>query len=58
MVDAMGAGDDTALRGLPEHFGEAHHQHGVGRDDVGLQLRPVIYVRVAFFLSFRAYIPT
>src|SRR6266566_4201907 len=25
LVDAMGTGDDAALRGLPEHFGEAHH---------------------------------
>ena len=30
LIDAMGAGDDAALRGLPEHFGEAHHRHGAG----------------------------
>jgi len=30
LVDAMGTGDDAALRGLPEHFGEAHHWHGAG----------------------------
>ena len=30
LVDAMGTGDDAALRGLPEHFGEAHNRHGAG----------------------------
>ena len=30
LVDAMGTGDDAALCGLPEHFGEAHHRHGAG----------------------------
>src|SRR6266487_3163886 len=30
LVDAMGAGDDAALRGLPEHLGEAHHGQGAG----------------------------
>ena len=34
LVDAMGAGDDAALRGLPEHFGEAHYRHGAGCDDI------------------------
>ena len=38
LVDAMSAGDDATLRGLPEHFGEAHHRHGAGRDDVGQHL--------------------
>jgi hypothetical protein len=27
VVDAVSAGDDAALRGLPEHFGQAHHRH-------------------------------
>src|SRR5262249_52708740 len=27
LVDAMGAGDDPALCGLPEHFGEPYHRH-------------------------------
>jgi hypothetical protein len=27
LVDAVGAGDDAALRGLPEHLGQAHHRH-------------------------------
>ena len=30
LMNAMGAGDDAALRGLPEHFSEAHHRHGAG----------------------------
>ena len=30
LVDAMGAGDDTALGCLPEHFGEPHYRHGAG----------------------------
>jgi hypothetical protein len=30
----MSAGDDPAPRGLPEHFGEPHHRHSAGRDDV------------------------
>ena len=38
MVDAKGAGDDATLGGLPEHFGEVHHRHGGGRDDVGQHL--------------------
>ena len=38
LVDAMSAGDDATLGGLPEHFGEAHHRHGAGRDDVGQHL--------------------
>src|SRR5438132_9726173 len=28
LVDAVGAGDDAALRSLPEHLGQAHHRHG------------------------------
>jgi hypothetical protein len=27
LVDAVGADDDAALRGLPEHFGQAHYWH-------------------------------
>ena len=34
----MGAGDDAALRGLPEHLGQAHHGHSAGCDDVGQHL--------------------
>ena len=34
LVDAMGAGDDAALCRLPEHFGEAHHWHRAGCDDI------------------------
>jgi hypothetical protein len=30
MIDAMGTGDDAALRGLTEYLGEAHHRHGAG----------------------------
>ena len=30
LVDAMGASDDAALRGLPKHLGEAHHWHRAG----------------------------
>jgi len=30
LVDAMGTGDDAALRGLPEYFGETGHGHGAG----------------------------
>jgi hypothetical protein len=34
----VSAGDDAALRGLPEHLGEPHHRHGAERDDVGQDL--------------------
>ena len=30
LVDAMGAGDDAALRSLPEHLREAHHGYSAG----------------------------
>ena len=30
LVDTMGTGDDAALCGQPEHFGEAHYRHGSG----------------------------
>src|SRR6516225_769923 len=30
LVDAVGAGDDATLRGLPKHFGQAHYLHGPG----------------------------
>ena len=38
LVDPVGAGDDPALRGLPEDLGQPHHGHGAGRDDVGQDL--------------------
>jgi hypothetical protein len=38
LVDAMSAGDDATLGGLPEHLGEAHHRHGAGRDEVSQHL--------------------
>ena len=38
LVDAVGAGDDPALRGLPEHLGQPHHRHRAGGDDVGQHL--------------------
>ena len=34
----MRAGDDPALRGLAEYFGQAHHGNGAGGDDVGQHL--------------------
>jgi hypothetical protein len=30
LIYAMGTGDNAALRGLPEYFGESHHGHGAG----------------------------
>src|SRR5215475_653548 len=30
LINTMGTGDDAALRGLPEYFGEAHHRYGAG----------------------------
>ena len=37
-VDAVGVDDDAALGRLPEHFGQPHHRHGTGGDDVGEDL--------------------
>ncbi len=34
----MRAGDDPALRGLPEHLGQPHDGHRAGGDDVGQHL--------------------
>ena len=38
LVDLMGAGDDAALRRLPEYLGQAHDRHGTRSDDVGEDL--------------------
>ena len=32
LIDAMGGGDNAALRGLPEHLGQSHHWYGTRRD--------------------------
>jgi hypothetical protein len=34
LVDAMGAGDDPTLRGLPEHLRQTHDRHSVRPDNV------------------------
>jgi hypothetical protein len=38
LVNAISVGNDATLGGLPEHFLEAHHRHGAGRDEVGQHL--------------------
>ena len=37
-VDAVGCGDDPALRRLAEHLGQPHHRHRAGGNDVGQHL--------------------
>jgi hypothetical protein len=34
----VGAGDDSALRGLTEDFSQPHNRHGAGHDHVGQDL--------------------
>src|SRR5207237_6255194 len=38
LVDPVRGGDDPALGGLPEDFGQTHDGHRAGRDDVGQDL--------------------
>ena len=38
LVDTMRSGDDAALCGLPEHFGEPYYRYGTRRNDVGKNL--------------------
>ena len=38
LVDTMRGGDDAALCGLAEHFGQAHDRHCAGGDDIGENL--------------------